>query len=94
MVYNRQLTDYEVKIIGKKASWSSVANKEPEQLTAELDLLNKYYTSVLDPEVKSEARKLQIIRTELADSVNKIRELMVMQDSPQPKRPSCSTGEL
>ena len=87
MVYNRQLTDYEVKIIGKKASWSSVANKEPEQLTqAELDLLNKYYTSVLDPEVKSEARKLQTIRTELADSVNKIRELMVMQDSPQPKK--------
>jgi len=87
MVYNRELTDYEVKIIGKKASWASIAQKEPIQLSkTELNLLNKYYTSVLDPAVKAEARKLQYIRTELADSVNKIRELMVMQDSPEPKK--------
>ncbi len=87
MVYNRELTDYEVKIIGKKASWASLTQKEPLQLTtSELNLLNKYYISVIDPAVKTEARKLQFLRTELADSVNKIKELMVMQDSPQPKK--------
>ncbi|HQS04391.1 MAG TPA: DUF1553 domain-containing protein, partial [Daejeonella sp.] len=87
MVYNRELTDYEIKIIGKKTSWASLAQKEPAQLTkTDLDLLNKYYTSVLDPAVRLEAKKLQYIRTELADSVNKVRELMVMQDSPQPKK--------
>lgn len=87
MVYNRELTDHEVKIIGKKASWASIAEKEPTQLTkTDLNLLNKYYTSVLDPAVKAEARKLQDIRTVLADSVNNIREVMVMQDSPEPKK--------
>jgi|JI10StandDraft_1071094.scaffolds.fasta_scaffold18331_3 hypothetical protein len=87
MVYNRELTDYEVKVIGKKASWASIVQKEPAQLTrTDLAILNKYYTSVLDPEVKAEAKKLHDIRTELADSVNKIRELMVMQDSPEPKK--------
>lgn len=87
MVYDRELTDFEIKVIGKKTSWASIAQKEPIQLTkTDLDLLNKYYTSVLDPAVRAEAKKLQYIRTELADSVNKIRELMVMQDSPQPKK--------
>ena len=41
---------------------------------------------MIDPEVDLESKKLQKIRTELADSVNKIRELMVMQDSPEPKK--------
>ncbi|HEY1061954.1 MAG TPA: DUF1553 domain-containing protein [Daejeonella sp.] len=87
LVYNRELTDYEIKVIGKTATWTSLVQKEPTQLTkTDLDLLNKYYTSVLDPAVRAEAKKLQYIRTELADSVNKVRELMVMQDAPQPKK--------
>jgi hypothetical protein len=87
LVYNRELTDYEVKIIGNRASWKTVVQKEPTQLSSiDLSLLNKYYTSVLDPTVDLESKKLQRIRTELADSVNKIRELMVMQDSPEPKK--------
>lgn len=87
MVYNRELTDYEIKIIGKRASWATIVKKEPSKLTTkELNLLNKYYLSVIDHNVIIEAKQLQSIRTELADSVNKIRELMVMQDSPDPKR--------
>jgi hypothetical protein len=87
LVYNRELTDYEVKIIGNRASWKSVVQKDPTRLnSSDLSLLNKYYTSVIDPAVKLETKKLQSIRTALADSVNKIRELMVMQDSPEPKK--------
>jgi hypothetical protein len=87
LVYNRELTDYEVKIIGNRASWKSVVQKEPTQLSStDLSVLNKYYIAVIDPEVDLESKKLQKIRTELADSVNKIRELMVMQDSPEPKK--------
>jgi hypothetical protein len=87
LVYNRELTDYEVKIIGNRASWKTVVQKEPTQLSSmDLSLLNKFYTSVVDPKVDLESKKLQRIRTELADSVNKIRELMVMQDSPEPKK--------
>lgn len=87
MVYNRELTDYEIKIIGKKASWQSITKKEPSDLSKiELSILNKYYSSVIDPLVRVEAKKLQAIRTELADSVNQVKELMVMQDSPEPKK--------
>jgi hypothetical protein len=64
-----------------------VVQKEPTQLSStDLSVLNKYYIAVIDPEVDLESKKLQKIRTELADSVNKIRELMVMQDSPEPKK--------
>ncbi len=87
MVYNRELTDYEVKVIGKNSSWATIVKKEPAELSnIDLNILKQYYTSVLDPAVKAELKKLQFIRTELADSVNKIRELMVMQDSPEPKK--------
>lgn len=87
MVYNRELTDYEVKIIGKNASWASIVQKEPAQLSVtELGLLNKYYISVLAPAVKTEAIKLVSLRTQLSDSTEKVKELMIMQDSHEPKK--------
>lgn len=87
MVYNRELTDFEIKVLAGKASWASIVKKDPSQFSStELGLLSRYYSSVIDPAVQLDQRILKQIRTELADSVNNIRELMVMQDSPQPKK--------
>lgn len=87
MVYNRELTDIEIKIIAGKASWGTLVKKQPSQFTAtELSSLKNYYSTVIDPKVLQELGRLKEIRTRLADSTDKIQELMVMQDSPQPKK--------
>ncbi|SDM28556.1 Planctomycete cytochrome C [Daejeonella rubra] len=87
MVYNRELTDLEIKILAGRAAWSSIVKKTSARFSdTELSLLKTYYSSVIDPEVQFVNKRLTEIRTELADSTEKIRELMVMQDSPQPKK--------
>ena len=87
MVYNRELTDFEIKIIAGKASWATLVKKSASELSAvELSLLNTFYSSVIDPGVQIEQKKLKEIRTQLSDSTEAIQELMVMQDSPQPKK--------
>ena len=87
MVYNRELTDFEIKIIAGKASWAPIVKKRVSEFSvAELILLNTYYSSVIDPGVQLEQKRLKEIRTQLSDSTEGIQELMVMQDSPQPKK--------
>jgi hypothetical protein len=87
MVYNRELTDFEIKIISGKSSWASLVKKSAAEFSAsELSLLNTFYSSVIDPGVQIEQKKLKEIRTQLSDSTERIQELMVMQDSPQPKK--------
>jgi hypothetical protein len=84
MVYNRALTDFEIKIIAGQANWASIASKQPDQLSAnELGDLQNYYLSAIDPGVLADQKKLQAIRTVLADSVEHIKEVMVMQDAPK-----------
>jgi hypothetical protein len=87
MVYNRELTDYEIKVLAGKASWAALVKKSASELSAsELNLLNTFYTTVIDPGVQNEQKKLKEIRTSLSNSTEGIQELMVMQDSPQPKK--------
>ena len=87
MVYNRELTDYEIKIIAGKATWATLVKKSASELSAsELNLLNSFYSSVIDQGVQKEQKKLKEIRTSLSNSTEVIQELMVMQDSPQPKK--------
>jgi hypothetical protein len=87
MVYNRELTDFEIKIIAGKASWASIIKKRASELSAsELNVLNSYYSAVIDQGVQLELKKLKEIRTQLSDSTEGIQEVMVMQDSPQPKK--------
>lgn len=87
VVYNRELTSYETAILAKKSSWSGIASKTPAQLApAELKLLKSYYIASVDPATAKARRDLQIARTQLADSVAPIKELMVMQEMPKPKQ--------
>ncbi len=87
LVYNRTLTDFEVKVIAQQSAWSSIAGKQPEQLSAgEISELNTYYLTVIDPLMIAEQKKLQQLRTSLSDSVSAISELSVMQDMPKPRK--------
>lgn len=86
-VYNRELTNYEVKVLAGKASWNSLANQEPKQLDqSERNLLNDYYLNSVSTAVKNKRQALKQKRSALADSTEQIQEYMVMQEMPVPRQ--------
>lgn len=86
-VYNRVLSPYELKILAQKANWSSLANKNSNQLSAqEVSALKQYYLSAVSPALQNTRNVLTQLRTALADSTEKVDELMVMQETPKPKK--------
>jgi hypothetical protein len=87
LVYNRCLTPYEVAVAAGKASWSTIATRAPSALTPrEKGLLQAFYLSA-EHAPSAKVRKLLIKQKNvLADSVNKVPELMVMQETPRPKQ--------
>ena len=87
-VYRRVLTPQEIKILAGQTSWAqTLAASTANQLsTAALSALRDYYYSTVDPGLLDEQKKLQQLRTALADSTEDIDELMVMQEMPRPKK--------
>ena len=86
VVYNRVLTPFEINILAKKATWSTITHKPAAELTASDRLiLNKYYLTAVDSEVLKAQKELQKWRTTLSDSTEHIAEIMVMQEMPKPK---------
>lgn len=87
VVYNRELTPFEIQLLAGTNSWNQVASKNPASLSkAETDMLRAYYLSVVDKEMIKSRMELQQARTTLADSTEGIMELMVMQEMPKPKQ--------
>ncbi|MFN8349547.1 MAG: DUF1553 domain-containing protein [Spirosomataceae bacterium] len=85
--YDRVLTPFELKQLARKTDWNAVAAKTKTQLSAtELADLKEYYLSALEPATLTASRQLQQLRTSLADSTEKVKELMVMQEMPKPKK--------
>jgi hypothetical protein len=86
VVYDRDLTPFEIKILAGKASWNQVT-KDGASLSKEaLMYLRDYYLSVADPGTRKLRNELTRTRTLLADSVESVRELMVMQEMPEPRK--------
>ncbi len=87
LVYGRALTPFEVRVLSRNASWSSLALTPRDKLsTEELDILRQYYLSALSPEIRESEKQLAQLRQTLADSTENIEELMVMQEMPVPKK--------
>jgi len=77
VVYDRNLTPLEIKILARKTSWAAIIAK-PDPVA-----LKQYYLSVTDTSLQKELVRL---RNKLADTVATIKELMVMQEMPVPKK--------
>jgi hypothetical protein len=87
MVYNRELIPYEVKILAGKADWATLTALSPEQITPEAkNILSQYYVSAIHERVQLNAGELKKLRNSLADSVENIKDFMVMRESPEPKK--------
>ncbi len=79
-VYNRSLTPLEVSILAKKTSWAAIT------ATSDLHALKQYYLSAVDPALQKERAELMRLRSKLADTVARVKELMVIQEMPVPKK--------
>ena len=87
VVYNRTLTPYEVEILGEKKRWGALAVKTPGQLRAEdKAALKDYYFSAIHAPTLAARKALTQTRMNLADSTEKVQELMVMQETSHPKQ--------
>jgi hypothetical protein len=86
-VYERALTAFEVGILAGKNTWGTFTGKAPGALTAnEKASLRDYYTNASDAGTLHALKELTAIRTTLADTVEKVREVMVMQEMPERKK--------
>jgi len=86
-IFNRRLTDYEVKILARRNSWAAIAGKARAQISpAELEILRLYYLSAVAPKVLAGVGALTKTRSAQAIAVEDVRELMVMQEMPRPKK--------
>ena len=87
VVYNRTLTPHEVAILGEKTQWVKIAIKSPAELRPdEKAILKEYYFSAVHSPTLSARKALVKTRGILADSVEKVQELMIMQETPKPKQ--------
>ncbi|MEX2232393.1 MAG: DUF1553 domain-containing protein [Cyclobacteriaceae bacterium] len=86
VVYNRVLTQFEIKILGLRATWSDHIPKSGQAFSEEaLTDFKEYYFSAIDPVLNDLNYDLTQKRSALADSTESIEELMVMQEMPEPK---------
>ncbi|HEX6892445.1 MAG TPA: DUF1553 domain-containing protein, partial [Chryseolinea sp.] len=87
LVYNRVLTDFEIKVISGQHTWASVVSKQPEQLSEDdLNALRTYYVAAVSPESVATQEELKRMRSALSDSTEKIKEVMVMQEMPERRK--------
>lgn len=87
VVYDREVTPFEAGVVAGKSSWSMIADKASTTLSAqEKEILRQYYIAAVDQASISALKELTDFRTTLADSTEKIREVMVMQEMPKRKK--------
>ena len=85
LVYKRCLTPHEINIIAGNASWTGILANAKTQ-TSTNDALVRYYVEALDSNVSAASRALISVRNQLADTMRTIREIMVMEEMPVPKK--------
>lgn len=86
-VYRRRLTPFEIEVLAGRSGWKRISEISPEALSAsDLDILKRYYLETLDTAVASAAKRLTALRDQLADTMRTVRELMVMEEMPVPKK--------
>lgn len=86
-VYNRELIPWEIQILAQKASWKDIVFKSQEQWTnTQGEAFRAYFKQNLDSQQVAYAKELKHWRTALADSSEKVEEVMIMQEMPKPKK--------
>lgn len=83
LVYNRVLSNFEIKIIAGQHTWGTITNKSFNQLSqTDITALKEYYLSAIHKDILSEQNQLLQLQSRLSDSTENISEIMIMQDMP------------
>jgi len=84
-VYHRNLIPFEVSILAGKRKWIDLSTKNTASSGKyEKAVFEAYYENVVDKKLKIRADSLSFFRKSLADSLEQVEELMVMQESKIP----------
>ncbi len=87
VIYDRALSSFEVEMLSGNKRWEEIAAKKEAQISkTELTILKSYFYHNVLAKYKEEAKNLQDLRKTLADSTEFIEEIMVMQESKEPKQ--------
>ncbi|MEM9929279.1 MAG: DUF1549 domain-containing protein, partial [Bacteroidota bacterium] len=86
-VFDRELSPLEVLRLGDPAAAASLLKKDSKSLQPEQrELLKAYYLAVASPEAKTALRQLEEVRAKLTDSMERVKEIMVMQEMEEPRQ--------
>lgn len=86
-VHRRRLTPFEIEVLAGRADWKKIAQKSPEALNEdEKNILKRYYIETMDTAVAEAFASLMTLRNQHADTMRTIREIMVMEEMPVPKK--------
>ncbi len=86
-VYDRELTSFEIMVLSGKAEWNGIINTPAADLSGlRLSRLRDYYLSAVSGDMRDIRKELTRWRATLADSMQHIKELMVMQEYPKPRQ--------
>ncbi|MCM4150832.1 DUF1553 domain-containing protein [Arenibacter sp. N53] len=84
-VYKRDLSALEVMQLANDSQLTDLINKEVASLGgSDKKLLQEYYLKMVSKEAKLQQRKLAELRKSYVDSVEKVKEVMVMEETPEP----------
>lgn len=86
VVFEKELSPLEVRQVADPASFKSILKKTPDRLSPEeKEGLTEYYLSQKSDSYKKYLSELAEIRATKTDSVEKIKEIMVMKEMPEPR---------
>ncbi|MFS4466671.1 DUF1553 domain-containing protein [Maribacter sp. 2210JD10-5] len=84
-IFGKELSGLEVQQLAEKDGLTSLLDKPSAKLTSvEKSLLKDYYHSVVSSKADKEYQRLAKLRKAYVDSVEKIQEVMVMKEMPEP----------
>ncbi len=86
-IYNRCLTELEIKVLAGATSWKKILTKlKRKSNSQELNAFKEYFDHGIDSTSLYLMEKLKALRTAWSDSSEYIPEVMVMQEMPSPKK--------
>jgi len=84
-VYERDLSSLEIMQLAGHENPLRLTNKSVTELSpVDREVLKEYYTKAVSQEAKVERRQLAELRKSYVDSIEKVKEVMVMEETAQP----------
>ncbi|PKA99700.1 concanavalin A-like lectin/glucanase superfamily protein [Flavobacteriaceae bacterium MAR_2009_75] len=86
LVFGKELSPLEIKQIANQKEFHKIIDKEPSSLTSkEIEALTAYYLNKNSKKYQVSLAALKEVRSVQNDSTEKVKEIMVMKEMPEPR---------